>query len=224
MADRDALLKKLAALRAKTTGAGCTEAEAMAAAEKLAELLAEHGISEDEIGMTKASAPNARGSVALWRRTLVHATGVATNAAAIFRGDQVTFVGRDPGPEVAAYLFDVCRRAVERSVAEFRATTWYKRRRTPAAKRRAGEDYMQGMAQRLAARILQIFGRSRSDEARSQARATLALWYPETETLKPAEHKSSYDHALASGASAGDRVPLAHGVASGGRPLAIGGR
>lgn len=49
MADRARIIEKLRALRAKTTENGCTEAEALAAAEKIDQLLREYAISRDEL-------------------------------------------------------------------------------------------------------------------------------------------------------------------------------
>jgi hypothetical protein len=49
MADRASILNKLRALRSKTVDNGCTEAEAIAAAEKVEALLREYAISRDEL-------------------------------------------------------------------------------------------------------------------------------------------------------------------------------
>ena len=50
-ADLDRLLARIQALRAKTVAQGCTEAEAMAAAEKVAELLDRYGLSLSELDL-----------------------------------------------------------------------------------------------------------------------------------------------------------------------------
>src|SRR5205085_10285694 len=47
--DRKAIVAKLRALRAKTVENGCTEGEAMAAAEKVEQLLAQYAVSRDEL-------------------------------------------------------------------------------------------------------------------------------------------------------------------------------
>ncbi len=48
------MIQRIQALRAKTVDRGCTEQEAMAAAEKVAQLLARHDLSLDEIGVRKS--------------------------------------------------------------------------------------------------------------------------------------------------------------------------
>ncbi len=57
-ADLDRLIARIQALRAKTVEQGCTEAEALAAAEKVAELLDRYGLSLSELDLEK---PGMRG-------------------------------------------------------------------------------------------------------------------------------------------------------------------
>ncbi|HEV7268251.1 MAG TPA: DUF2786 domain-containing protein [Falsiroseomonas sp.] len=52
-ADLDRLVQRIQALRAKTVDQGCTEQEALAAAEKLAELLDRHGLSLSELELRR---------------------------------------------------------------------------------------------------------------------------------------------------------------------------
>ncbi|TAJ39849.1 MAG: DUF2786 domain-containing protein, partial [Reyranella sp.] len=54
MSDLDSLLKRLQALRAKTVENGCTEGEALAAAEKVAELLDRHDLSLSDLEIRAA--------------------------------------------------------------------------------------------------------------------------------------------------------------------------
>ncbi len=49
------LLKRIDALRQKTTGRGCTEAEAIAAAEKAAELMRDYGLTEADLSIEQQS-------------------------------------------------------------------------------------------------------------------------------------------------------------------------
>jgi hypothetical protein len=51
--DLDRLMQRIQALRAKTVDKGCTEAEALSAAEKVAELLDRHGLSMSELDLRK---------------------------------------------------------------------------------------------------------------------------------------------------------------------------
>jgi hypothetical protein len=54
-ADLDGLVKRIRALRAKTVEQGCTEQEALAAAEKVAELLDRYGLNLSELDLRKQS-------------------------------------------------------------------------------------------------------------------------------------------------------------------------
>jgi hypothetical protein len=54
-ADLDRLVQRIRALRAKTVEQGCTEQEALAAAEKVAELLDRHGLSLSELDLRRQS-------------------------------------------------------------------------------------------------------------------------------------------------------------------------
>jgi hypothetical protein len=58
-AELDAVIQRILALRAKTVDRGCTEEEAMSAAAKVAELLARHDLSLDEVGVRNANCAGA---------------------------------------------------------------------------------------------------------------------------------------------------------------------
>lgn len=222
MTHREALAAKIAALRAKTVRAGCTEAEALAAAELAARLMAEHGLSEAEIGMTEATS-TADPEQSAWRVTLTGAIAKVTNTACLFDGRGVLFIGRDPGPEIALYLRDLCFRAVEREVEWFRATEWFRRRRTKATRRRALEDFRGGLAARLSHRLREIFAPLMIPKYLLHARKALAERHPDTELMKPTLRDPRFNEAALAGHNAGDRIPLSHGVGGQAAPLAIAG-
>jgi hypothetical protein len=224
MSNREAILRKLAALRAKTTRSGCTEAEAVSAAEAAARIMDEHGISESEIGIVEARArANSR---ARWVLTLSAAVKKATNTGAIFVADhaEIAFVGLDPAPEIAAYLFDVTRRSVERELRAFRETTWYKRRRTQKAKSQAGSEFCNGMAARLAIRVVQIFSSQINPALSKKSEQALEVRYSVGETIRPRAGSQRYDHARYAGINAAESVTLAHGINGSEGRRAIGGR
>lgn len=225
MADRSKIAAKIAALRAKTLGAGCTEAEALAAAELAARLMAEHGLSDTDVEMASASADE-KTKRATWRTTVASTVAHVTNTAAIFRSDvaSVEFIGRDPGPEVAAYLYVVVVNAVERASREFKTTREYTRRRTTKTRRAALFDFANGMVTRLQHRLLRMFRPTISKEAGNEAHRALDLRYPNTRTRVSPDRKTRFDGAADAGYRAGGDVTLAHGVGGAdGRPLAIGG-
>lgn len=224
MVDRSKIAAKIAALRAKTTNVGCTEAEALAAAELAAQLMAEHGLSETEIEMVSASAEE-RTTRATWRARVAGAVCVATNTAAVFHpGTAFEFIGRAPGPEVAAYLYAVMTNAIVRGSRDFKWSAEYRRRRTTKTRRAALADFATGMVARLRIRLFELFRSTMSDDELKAARRALAEWHPNTQRMGMPDRKPRFADAVAAGLDAGRSVTLAHGVGGAdGRPLAIEG-
>lgn len=214
-------------LREMTAGRGCTEAEALSAAEKAAQLMRDHGLSEADIVMDeqKSKAKNRGGSpvAALWP-----VIAYCTNTASIIideggNGVAVSFVGREPGPAIAVYLRTVCERAVDRAVREFKTGGFYRRRRGLASKRAAVNAFANAMVNRLTSRLVELFGPTISDEQRNEAKAALAQLYPSTSPVRGPRKDLRHMGAAALGWAAGSAVPLAHGVSGGQGPRQIGG-
>lgn len=221
----EALRKKLAALRAAATGRGTTEAEAMAAAAKMAEIMREHGLCDDDIEFDEAEAP-LKGKRPGVRTILLGAIAVCTNCAGTTHfGDYptVTFLGRAPGPEIAAYLVAVCDRAIDTAVAEFKKTPEYLRRRTASTRRAAVQDFTAGMVTRLQHRLFAMFAGSMDRDALDQANQVRNARLPATSKVRIPERKIRFGSAAQAGHAAGRKVQLAHGV-NAGRPVhQIGG-
>lgn len=225
--DRLAKLRtRIAALRAKTTGAGCTEAEALAAAEMAARLMAQHGLSDDDITMGAARAGETTVRTT-WRTHIAGAVATATNTAAMYLPDDEAceFIGYSPGPDIAAYLYEVLVGAVMRESAAFRSSPFYRRRRSLKTRRAAMTDYREGMVRRLRSRLVALFAASRDADASDAAHRALAIRYPDTvDASHSLKSEPRYPAAAAAGWSAGGKVTLAHGVAGpDGRLMAIEG-
>ncbi|WNJ89144.1 DUF2786 domain-containing protein [Bosea sp. 685] len=227
MTPRERLRAKIAALQAKTAAAGCTEAEAMAAAAVAARLMAEHAFDQADIEMTEATAPDSSTRTTnrtTWRDKVSGAIALVTNCAWLIRtndGD-VLFVGREPGPDIAAYLRDVCFRAVERALREFKETPFYQRRRKLSTRRQAAADFVEGMVLRLTVRLLELFRSVRDDDARAAAKQALAKRAGTTVSITMKERKERYSAAGGAGWRAGADVGLHHGVAGTAAPKQIG--
>ena len=224
---RARMKEKIAALRAKTRSAGCTEAEAMAAAELAAKLMADHGLSDAEMEMTEASAREET-SRATWRTTLASVIAYCTNTASIslidrnVGGGEILFVGRDPGPEIAVYLRDVCFRAVARELKAFKSGAFYRRRRTIATRRQAAADFVEMLVVRLSARLHDLFGPTIDDAAIQSARNALQARFKGSVTHRPPERKTRFSEAAGAGWRAGGTVPLNRGVgAAAEAPIAL---
>lgn len=224
--NRETLKRRLKALRELTVGRGCTEAEAMAAAAKLAELMREHGVSEQDLDMGEAVAhtrsPLKPMRAKLWS-TIAHCTNTAALISEREKGRAVTFYGREPGPEIATYLFDVCENAIRNETANFRPGEFYKRRRTAKTKRIAVEDFTSGLIVRLNGRLLQLFATTRNAAALETANAHRDRLAPGSRTLSLKPQKGSrFESAVQAGWDAGGRVHLSHGMETKTAPRMIG--
>lgn len=212
----EALRKKLAALRALASGRGATEAEAMAAAKKMADLMREHRLTADDVEYEEAEAA-LKTRRATQRTALLGIIAYCTNSVATLRSDGqpcVIFIGKAPGPQIATYLHSICYRAIDRAIADFKLTPEYRRRRSLATRRAAVADFTQGMVSRLSSRLYAMFLHSIEDEARAAARRVTDIRMPTTPTNVP-ERKVRFGNAAAAGYAAATNVQLAHGVNGG---------
>lgn len=122
-ANREAIIQKLRALKAKTTANGCTEQEALAAAAAIETLLRKYAIERDELDVREQSASYATQDFNMDARLGRHVRWVAsaisklTETTAWFPGGSgqafIRFFGEEPDVEVATYLMAVCERAIE---------------------------------------------------------------------------------------------------------------
>ncbi|WP_151720196.1 DUF7168 domain-containing protein [Gemmobacter serpentinus] len=224
----DSIKQKIAALLKMTTASGCTEAEALAAAAKAAELMRAHGLSEADITIGQASAVTASKGRSV-RDPLWKIVAYCTNTAATFahvpgkRGSELVFIGRDPGPEIAAYLVAVFNRALDIGISEFKAGAFYRRRKTDATRRAAVRDFTDGMVTRLSSRLINIFGPGIDKAANALAVAARAERFAASVPVKQKDSgKPRFDEATWSGWCAGSKVGIAHGVTGAGATRALG--
>jgi len=129
------ILARIKALQAKTVERGCTEQEAMAAAEKVAYLLDEYNIdiSETEIEETELllRAVNIRrkgkrtGKVRHASRFCIGAISALTDCRAFYDvpTGEANFYGLRPDVEFAEWLMQVVRAAIDRETAQFLGRT-----------------------------------------------------------------------------------------------------
>ncbi|MEI9428691.1 DUF2786 domain-containing protein [Mesorhizobium sp. Cs1299R1N3] len=162
MTDREKLFKRIRALAAMTVENGCTENEAVAAAGKLADMLAAHNVTLDEamlrenpFGRHDEAHADAVGE-RLWKPALAVAelTGTRTwRGPAGVRPYRMTFFGFDHEVEVAKYLMAIVARAMhdgERRVMIEAGLL------NPARRRMRVGAFLDGMADALHRRILAL--------------------------------------------------------------------
>lgn len=158
MNDREKLAARIRALRAKTVENGCTEAEAIAAAEKLAQLLADHNMTLDEADLR--ASPFTRhdhtgvGAVGLKLWKVASAIADLTNTRTWTGGREApssnTFLGLSHEVEVAAYMLAICERAMRTEAQGLMRTL---RHAPPLRQIARVVPFIDGMADRLARRI-----------------------------------------------------------------------
>lgn len=217
----DDIKRKIAALLKMTSRAGCTEAEAMAAAEKAAYLMREHGLSEADILFTKADIRSKSSGGGMRDRLWVY-LAANTNTALIFSDGKAVFVGKEPGPEIAVYLYTVIDRAIDRAVADFKSTQNYRRRKSLASKRRAVQDFTAAMTTRVMQKLRDHFAGVRSEQAHLAAVAARDAMFPNSHRVKTVDAKLRNKNAISAGLAAGEKVGLRHGMGPHGEQLRIG--
>ncbi len=213
----DDIKRKIAVLRRKADDAGASEAEAMTAAEKAAELMRKHGLTDEDVEFDEQATPIKTKGRSV-RDALWGTVGRCTNSAPVLDtawDPVITFVGHAPGPEIACYLVEVLNRAIDREIAGFKASSEYKRRRTIRTKRAAVHDFTDALVLRLRVRLLDLFQASMSEQHFDQAKQVLGFRFGSTTAVAPRSRKTEFHGAAASGYAAGGRVTLAHGVNGG---------
>lgn len=220
----DTIKARIAALLRKARDAGASEAEAMAAAARAAQLLRDHGMTEidveyeEEIAPLKTRKPTVRTS--LWGR-VARATNCAAQLNAGF-GPGITFVGKAPGPQIAVYLVAVLDRAIDRELDSFKTTAPYRRRRTVATRRQAASDFVTGLCHRLGDRLFDLFAETISEEAFEEALKVREQRLPGGVSAKLPSRAVRFESAASAGWRAGGTVPLSRGVGGEERPRQIG--
>lgn len=207
---------KINALQAKTTSAGCTEAEALAASEMAARLMQNHRLTDDDLVVDSADIAAIK-KTPFWQQRLMSAASIATNTAALHVSGTaawITFYGRAPGPDIAIYLYEVCLGACKRELAEFRKSPFYRRRRSGKTRAIASNDFLTSMANRLAGRVVEQFKPLYSDTDRQLAIQASAKAAPDACSMKSKSKDIRYSEAAHAGWSAGAKPALNVGLGS----------
>lgn len=171
----DAVKARIRALRSKTVANGCTQDEALAAASKAIELLARYGLADGEEAVADRPVKISKG-----RRSrlelLFQAIAWVCHCRLYYRHDvgasQAVYIGRDPWPDVAAYLHAVVVGATRRATKEFRGTHAYKAKRLPRTRAAALRVFLEGFVLGLSGKLIQLKRQAGED---AQQAADLAI-------------------------------------------------
>jgi hypothetical protein len=219
----DKLRDRIRKLRELTEARGCTEAEALAAAEKAAALMRDHGISISELEIEQKASKTRQAGAGVKAKLWPTIAWCTNTAIIVLASHEVAFVGRAPGPDIAVYLRQVCERAVDRAIRDFKQSRFYRRRRGLASKRAAVNAFAHGMIGRLNDRLRDIFKPSVDGAAREEAKFALDLRYPGNVSLSAPQANLRHMEAATEGWLAGGKVTLARGVGGAAARLQIGG-
>ncbi len=160
-AELDRLIGRIQALRAKTVEQGCTEQEALAAAEKVAELLDRYGLSLSELDLQQQACEGV--SVDTERKRVGPVDDCVPAIAAFFDcrvwGEKSAsgtlrhvFFGLPADVAAARYLYELVERAFETETARFRAGETYAAADT-RMRRTAANSFQIGLARGITAKL-----------------------------------------------------------------------
>jgi hypothetical protein len=224
---------RIKALAEKTVSNGCTEAEAMAAAEMVGRLLERYALTMEEIDLREAQCVQVE--IPLTGRQRRPIDGCVPAIARCCdckvwlvrqeQGAHYVFFGFETDTALAAYLYQVIDRAILTELATFRATRQALR---GTDLRRASTSFQQGMASRLAERLEALHAEREANVATQRAAGTALMIvkhrvveeaFKETTVRLVSARRSGMrvNGAFREGYAAGDQVNL-------GRPLRGQGR
>ena len=229
---------RIKALVEKTVSNGCTEAEALAAAEMVGRLLERYALSMDEIDVREARCVQAEVSTGSRRRRPIDGCVPAIARFCdckvwLARGEQgasYVFFGFEPDTALAVYLFGVIARAIATELIAFRTAN---PRLQGLRLRTASASFQHGMAARLSQR-LEAMHQAREATVAAQRSAGTALILVKHQVVEEAfreqqvrlvsarrQPRRVIPGAYRQGMEAGERVNLNRPV-EGGRTEQIG--
>jgi hypothetical protein len=155
------LVQRIRGLRAKTVEHGCTEAEALAAAEKVAELLDRHGLSLSEIDLRRQRCEGI--GIATDRRRRAPIDDCVGTIGAFFdcrawvetspEGTlHYVFFGLPGDVQAAEYLYEMVDRVFDSETENFRAGTFYQEAAS-GQRRSATNSFQLGLARGISAKL-----------------------------------------------------------------------
>jgi hypothetical protein len=218
---------KLRALRHKTLAQGCTEAEAMAAADKVAELMARYEIDAAELDRPaiveiriETSGVKAKNPwLDLW--TVI---GSCCQVRTWSSGPAIVYYGYEPDALMAEYLYEVMERHAENARAAFRMSHEFRKRRTKKTRTKAAQAFLGGFVEGLIRKLSRHFlERLKSPDAQAKkALLTIELERKDMQfrIVKPAGQNFVRHEAFGAGHQAARNVEIQTGIDGdrGGRP------
>jgi hypothetical protein len=229
-------------LAARTVDRGCSEAEALAAAQKVGELLEVYGLTMSEVELREETCIQREVVFAGPRLQALNGVFLAVVALTGTRGWMVgrqtfVFFGLEPDVLMAEYLLHIVAGAVDHEEAAFRASPGYQRSRATPQNRLRSFRY--GFAERVSGRIEELAAHRRAAEEAAAAPGStgtalvlvkerliedgfrgLGIRLRTTYTTRTVRDAGAYRR----GTEAGERVNLQRPVRAGGGVSSLPGR
>lgn len=182
MTDQDNLSKiksRIRALREKTVANGCTEDEAIAAADKAAELLSRHGLVDEDLATDRfVFSLQLIGKRSPLEDIWFAAASFADCKAYYQRIDKklnLVIFGRERDVLIGEYVLDVLKGACDRAQREFRKTDTFKKRRNTKTRAHALKAFQVGLSKSVIDKIIDGLWRRYGDNAADIYRQTKRL-------------------------------------------------
>lgn len=216
-------IERIRALRQKTVANGCTEAEALSAAAKVRELLAEHGLNDEAVCFESASVGLGRKRRApvdgLWNVIGWYCDCVAYLSREHDQSLSVVYHGAHPKPLLAEYLHDCCENALRVAVDREKASGPYRRRRTRRTRSQHLKAFQEGFILALNRKLVSMKGIANTG-ALTDARRSLESKGVKLSTMAGLKKRESrFNDAAWNGVGAGRKVDLNPGL-NGGKGVA----
>lgn len=218
---RERIAALIRALRAKTVENGCTEGEAVAAAEKLAALLQQHDMTLDEAELRESPFSQHQEThddwvgERLWKIAdgIAHLTDVRYWAQRPGEAPTINFFGFAHEVDVARYLLEICTRAMRTEEARILRNP---RLVTRSRQRRAVAPFLDGMADRLRQRLRDLKPPTPAGTGLVVLRGALIdAAMPVKTKQRDARNSRDLDAGYLDGLAAAERVGLNQGLTSG---------
>jgi hypothetical protein len=174
-AEIDRVIQRIQGLRAKTADRGCTEAEAIAAAAKVSELLARHDLTLDEVSVRRSDCEGV--SVATGRKRRAPVDSCVQSVAAFCDcrvwGEQradgglgFVFFGLKTDVEAARFLHDLIEVTFDTESANFRRSAIYQSLRG-GDRRSALNSFQIGLASGISGKLADLKAARQGSEGQS---------------------------------------------------------
>ncbi len=216
--ERSKIAARIRALLAKTVENGCTEDEAVAAAQKAAEMLARYNLTVDEVKLRESPFSRHRErhddevGDRLWKiaDALAELTGVRYWAARAGEPAEINFFGFAHEVDVAKYLLEICARAMR---AEYRRIGTDLRLLTPVRRRWKLSAFLDGMSDTLASRLKALKEPAKMGTGLVVLRDSLIdAAIPFKLESRQTRRSRDFERTYRDGMQAGERVPLNPGI------------